>query len=590
MKYEQRRKQHKDSQQSSERDREQREQLDHATEEVQQPDNTEAIDDEEEDYIATPEEIAAEAKRQAERRNQRKNGGQKKDVDEEEYPESGARPDDIIDPYAEPEPDIPWVKYEENDFVMRGCNHCPKCYEPIDRWERDSCSKLATTNWMSSIRLPGEIPFNIVEVRFKNNRKDFYRLPDGLNVTEGDVVAVEGAPGHDIGIVSLTGEVCRLRLKERRIDPTSETIKKLYRRAKAVDLEKWVEAIKEEKNAVLKTRRIAENLGLAMKINDVEMQGDHSKAIFYYTADERVDFRVLIKLLAEEFHVRVEMKQIGVRQEAAKVGGIGTCGRELCCCTWLTNFKTVSTNAAKVQQILPNPQKLAGQCGKLKCCLNFEYDVYADALKKLPPLGVHIRFKKGLALYKKTDVFRGILWYAYEGEGELHAIPADSVKKIIEMNRNQEYPEQLEDFQIELMSTSALEQETTDAEFEREIRRMAEGGNGVVDENGGQRPPSGNQENGRPPRDRGRGAAPTQRPSDRTNQSSRRDSRPPKGQTVDDGRQQELRDKPFNDRRRDNRGDRKDGRRREPNASDRQHQQPKNRGPVNEKKSPSNNE
>ena len=284
------------------------------------------------------------------------------------------------------------------------------------------------------------------------------------------------------------------------------------------------------------------------------------------------------------------MKQIGVRQEAGKVGGIGTCGRELCCSTWLTSFRSVTTSSAKTQQILPNPQKLAGQCGKLKCCLNFEYDVYADALKKLPPLGVHIRFKKGLALYKKTDVFRGILWYAYEGEGELHAIPADSVKKIIEMNRNQEYPEQLEDFQIELMSTSALEQETTDAEFEREIRRMAEGGNGVVDENGGQRPPSGNQENGRPPRDRGRGAAPTQRPSDRTNQSSRRDSRPPKGQTVDDGRQQELRDKPFNDRRRDNRGDRKDGRRREPNASDRQHQQPKNRGPVNEKKSPSNNE
>lgn len=530
---------------------------------------TSVVDDDEEDYIATPEEIAAEAQRQAERRNQRKNGGDKKGMEDEgAYAESGARPDDIIDPYAEPEPEIPWVKYEENDFVMRGCNHCPKCYEPVSRWERDSCSKLATTNWMSNIKLPDETGFNIVEVRFKNNRKDFYRLPEGLNVTEGDLVAVEGAPGHDIGIVSLTGEVCRIRLKERKIDPESEAIKKLYRRAKAVDIEKWVTAIKDEKNAVLRTRQIAERLGLEMKINDVEMQGDHGKAIFYYTADERVDFRVLIKLLAEEFHVRVEMKQIGVRQEAAKVGGIGTCGRELCCCTWLTNFKTVSTNAAKVQQILPNPQKLAGQCGKLKCCLNFEYEVYADALKKLPQLGVHLRFKKGLALYKKTDVFRGILWYAYEGEGELHAVPAESVKKIIEMNRNQEYPEQIEDFQTELMSTSALEQETTDAEFEREIRRMAEGGNGVVDEDGKAQGGQGQERRG---------------------QNMRRESRPPREQ------QGQRRERPQQrlsgdgtareqDRRRDNRdnhGERGEQRRRDPNATNRQ-QNPRNRRPWNE--------
>ena len=540
----------------------------------EKPEEVCAVDDEEEDYIATPEEIAAEAQRQAERRNQRKNGSDRKEVDDEGvYAESGARPDDIIDPYAEPEPEIPWVKYEENDFLMRGCNHCPRCYEPVSRWERDSCSKLATTNWMSNIRLPEETGFNIVEVRFKNNRKDFYRLPDGLNVTEGDLVAVEGAPGHDIGIVSLTGEVCRLRLKERKIDPESEAIKKLYRRAKPMDIEKWVGAIKEERAAVLKTRQIAENLGLEMKINDVEMQGDHGKAIFYYTADERVDFRVLIKLLAEEFHVRVEMKQIGVRQEAAKVGGIGTCGRELCCCTWLTNFKTVSTNAAKVQQILPNPQKLAGQCGKLKCCLNFEYEVYADALKKLPQMGVHLRFKKGLAMYKKTDVFRAIMWYAYEGEGDLHALPADSVKKIIEMNRNQEYPEQMEDFQIELMSTSALEQETTDAEFEREIRRMTEGGNGVVDEDG---------------KAGGQG-------QERRGQNMRRDNRDNRqprdsqGQRRERPQQRPMADASggMPDRRRDNRGDRKDQRRREPNASDRQ-QGPRNRRPSNEQNNSTN--
>ena len=569
MRNEQRRRPNRDSR----REEAEKEQVRQAeAEALPEAPETSAVDDDEEDYIATPEEIAAEAQRQAERRNQRKNGGDKKELDEEgAYAESGARPDDIIDPYAEPEPEIPWVKYEENDFVMRGCNHCPKCYEPVSRWERDSCSKLATTNWMSNIKLPEETGFNIVEVRFKNNRKDFYRLPEGLNVTEGDLVAVEGAPGHDIGIVSLTGEVCRIRLKERKIDPESEAIKKLYRRAKPTDIEKWVGAIKEERNAVLKTRQIAESLGLEMKINDVEMQGDHGKAIFYYTADERVDFRVLIKLLAEEFHVRVEMKQIGVRQEAAKVGGIGTCGRELCCCTWLTNFKTVSTNAAKVQQILPNPQKLAGQCGKLKCCLNFEYEVYADALKKLPQMGVHLRFKKGLALYKKTDVFRGIMWYAYEGEGDLHALPAESVKKIIEMNRNQEYPEQMEDFQTELMSTSALEQETTDAEFEREIKRMAEGGNGVVDEDGKTQGGQGQERRG---------------------QNMRRDNRPPRDQQVQ--RRERPQQRPsgdgsarVQDRRRDNRdnhdnhGERNEQRRRDPNASNRQ-QNPRNRRPWNE--------
>ena len=195
-----------------------------------------------------------------------------------------------------------------------------------------------------------------------------------------------------------------------------------------------------------------------------------------------MDFRVLIKVLAEEFHVRIEMKQIGVRQEAGKVGGIGTCGRELCCSTWLTTFKSVTTSSAKTQQILPNPQKLAGQCGKLKCCLNFEYEVYADALKKFPPANQAIRFKKGLALYKKTDVFRGIMWYAYEGENELIAVKAEDVKAIIEMNRHQEYPESLEEYQVELMSTSALAQESTNEEVEREIQRLAEGGNGVVGE------------------------------------------------------------------------------------------------------------
>lgn len=433
------------------------------------------IDDEE--TVATAEDVANFMKDRRKAQQEKKNI-ERENPEVEEYHSEESQ----LDPYMDPDPDIPWVKYEEPVFLSRGCNHKPECYKPVCSCERQSCSKVTSTNWMAGIRQPTDRPFDCVEVRFKNNHKDFYRLPDGLEVTEGDIVAVEGQPGHDVGIVSLTGELCRLQMRKHRINPESESIRKLFRRAKEADIDRWADTLKEERAALLRTRRIVADLGLDMKVNDVEFQGDHSKAIFYYTADERVDFRVLIKVLAEEFRVRIEMKQIGVRQEAGKVGGIGTCGRELCCSTWLTTFKSVTTSSAKTQQILPNPQKLAGQCGKLKCCLNFEYEVYADALKKFPPANQAIRFKKGLALYKKTDVFRGIMWYAYEGENDLFAVKAEDVKAIIEMNRRQEYPEKLEDYQVELMSTSALAQESTNEEVEREIQRLAEGGNGVVGE------------------------------------------------------------------------------------------------------------
>ena len=437
---------------------------------------------EEDDDVATQEDIEAYA-REAALRRANKEGKRKveEEVDhapEEEYIDAA----NAVNPYLEPDPTMPFVPYTMSPFVTRGCNHCPESYVPVKGTETMSCGKLTATNWMKGIRQPATQPFDCVEVRLKNNRKDFYRLPDGLTVEEGDVVAVEGQPGHDVGLVTMTGELCRLQMKKKRIDPESEGIRKLFRRAKSTDIEKWAQTIAEENTALLLTRKISEDLGLQMKVNDVEFQADRTKAIFYYTADERVDFRSLIKVLAEQFRVRVEMKQIGVRQEAGKVGGIGTCGRELCCCTWLSNFKSVTTGVAKAQQILPNPQKLAGQCGKLKCCLNFEYEVYADALKNFPPGHTPIRFQKGLALYKKTDVLRGIMWYAYEGENDLYAIPAESVKQIIEMNRNQQYPEKLEDFQVELMSTSALVQESNEAEFEQELRRMADSGNGVVEE------------------------------------------------------------------------------------------------------------
>ena len=435
---------------------------------AEQPAGNADVDDD----AATAEEMEAfiRDRREKEKRSKIKDD----DADEVDIFGEYMAPENSIDPYLEPDPTLPWVKYEESVFLSRGCRRCPESYVPVKESETRSCSKVTSCNWMRGIRQPGIKPFDCVEVRFKNNRKDFFRLPDGLEVTEGDVVAVEGSPGHDIGIVSLTGEVCRIQMKKRRVNPEDENVRKLFRRAKSTDLERWVASLKNENEALLKTRRIAQDLNLEMKVNDVEYQGDNAKAIFYYTADDRVDFRTLIKVLAEEFHVRIEMKQIGVRQEAGKVGGLGTCGRELCCSTWLTNFKSVTTSAAKTQQILPNPQKLAGQCGKLKCCLNFECEVYADALKKFPPANISIRFKKGLAMYKKTDVFRGIMWYAYENESDLYAIPAESVKQLIEMNRHQEYPERLEDYQVELMSTAALAQETDNAEFERELRRMSD--------------------------------------------------------------------------------------------------------------------
>ena len=425
--------------------------------------------------VASAEEIEAFMRERRKARQEKKAPVERENPEVEEYHSE----ENSLDPYLDPDPQIPWVKYEEPVYLSRGCNHCPKSYQPVSCCERQSCSKVTSTNWLGGIRQPTMRPFDCVEVRFKNNHKDFYRLPDGLEVTEGDIVAVEGQPGHDVGIVCLTGELCRLQMRKHKVNPESENIKKLFRRAKDTDIDRWASSMREERSALIRTRQIATDLGLDMKVNDVEFQGDHSKAIFYYTADERVDFRELIKVLAEEFHVRIEMKQIGVRQEAGKVGGIGTCGRELCCATWLTNFKSVTTGAAKTQQIMPNPQKLAGQCGKLKCCLNFEYEVYADALKKFPPAHA-IRFQKGLAMYKKTDVFRGIMWYAYEGENELIAVKAEDVKAIMEMNQQQQYPERLEDYQVELMSTSALAQESTNEEVEREIQRLSEGGNGVV--------------------------------------------------------------------------------------------------------------
>ena len=369
-----------------------------------------------------------------------------KKIINDEYASPNKLLEQFVHPYFDEDPDIEKDKFQVSDLLSRGCSTEPLSYKPISKKEIDNCSKLNVHNWMGHIQTPSNrSACDIVEVRFKNSRKDFYKLPDGLEISEGDVVAVEGNPGHDIGIVTLSGELCRIQMKKKKIDPNSE-FKRLYRRAKAVDIEKWLQSVRKEDEMIFKTRDYANRYNLKMKVNDVEFQGDGTKAIFYYTADERVDFRQLIKSLAEEFRIRIEMKQIGARQEASRLGGIGTCGRELCCSTWLNTFNSVSTVVAKTQQLFPNPQKLAGQCGKLKCCLNYEYDVYVESLNKIPELGVTLETEKGKAIYHKVDVFKKIFWYSYQGSTELIPLSADTVKMIIANNSKNKVIKDLESY------------------------------------------------------------------------------------------------------------------------------------------------
>lgn len=308
------------------------------------------------------------------------------------------------------------------------------------------CNKLNVFDWLANMELPsGQPAFDIVEIRFKNSRKDFYRNVNNLQLNVGDVVAVEATGGHDIGVISVSGELVRLQMKKRNIKTDSEEIKKVYRKAKPGDIDKWQEAQGLEHATMYRARTCAVKLNLQMKISDVEYQGDRTKAIFYYTADDRVDFRELIKVLADEFKVRIEMKQIGARQEASRLGGIGSCGRELCCSTWLTDFRSVSTSAARYQQLSLNPLKLAGQCGKLKCCLNYELDSYMDALHDFPEVNnVKLETERGRAFHQKTDIFRRTMFFSYTDEPDnFIPLPVDRVKEIMEMNKNSVKPADL---------------------------------------------------------------------------------------------------------------------------------------------------
>ncbi|MDF2479019.1 MAG: hypothetical protein K0Q53_2822 [Massilibacillus sp.] len=304
------------------------------------------------------------------------------------------------------------------------------------------CNKLDVYDWLSDMDMPSNYkPFNIVEIRFKGSRKDFFINVDNLYLEMGEMVVVEPSTGgYDVGHVSLTGELVRLQLKKNNVTAESVT-KKIYRKPNEVDVEKYNAAKDLEWETMHKARKLALDLGLSMKISDVDYQGDKTKATFYYTAEGRVDFRELIKKMAEAFRIRIEMRQIGMRQEASRLGGIGSCGRELCCSTWLTDFKTVSTSAARYQNLSLNTLKLAGQCGKLKCCLNYELDSYMDALKDIPNNIDRIETLKGVAYLQKTDIFKKMMWFSFPGAENWIALPVQQVKELVEMNKQGIKPE-----------------------------------------------------------------------------------------------------------------------------------------------------
>jgi cell fate regulator YaaT (PSP1 superfamily) len=326
----------------------------------------------------------------------------------------------------------------DNNKKFKICNCAGRglCARAVGRQDK----QLNTYDWLADV--PGnDMETDLVEVQFKNTRKAYFHNVNNLELKKGDIVAVEASPGHDIGVVTLTGRLVNLQVKKANLKSQND-IKRIYRIAKQVDMDKYYEAKSREHDTMIQTRLIAKDLGLQMKIGDVEYQGDGNKAIFYYIADERVDFRQLIKVLAETFHVRIEMKQIGARQEAGRIGGTGPCGRELCCATWMKSFISVSTNAARFQDISLNPQKLAGQCAKLKCCLNYEVDDYVEASRRLPSKEVMLQTKDNDYYLFKTDILAGLVTYSTDKNmaANLETITASRAKEIIEMNKQNEKP------------------------------------------------------------------------------------------------------------------------------------------------------
>lgn len=338
----------------------------------------------------------------------------------------------------------------------------------------DTCGnsyKLSVFDWLSNVGNFAQTTTDFVEVRFKNDRKCFYKNVNNLPLHIGSIVAVESSPGHDIGVVSLTGELVKIQMKKKRASEDNPL--KIYRLANQKDVETWQEVRSREDRVKMDARTIAKRLRLQMKITDVEFQGDGGKVTFYYTADNRVDFRQLIKEYAASFRTKIDMKQIGFRQEAAKVGGIGSCGRELCCSSWLTDFRSVNTNAARYQQLSINPQKLAGQCGKLKCCLNYELDSYLDALSDFPSTSTTLDTEKGKAFCIKIDVFKRRMWFAYvDNSMAWYDLDAIEVKQLISRNKKGEKTPPLEDLRIEEAPAKSVDliQENNVDRFERKKR------------------------------------------------------------------------------------------------------------------------
>ncbi len=338
------------------------------------------------------------------------------------------------------------------DGQPKGCKNNGTC-------GTDSCNKLTVFDWLSNMSLPnGEKPFDWVEVRFKNGRKHYYKNTENLSLSIGDIVATQAQSGHDIGMVTLSGELVRVQMKRKNIEKNQPEVFKVYRKASQKDIDIWSTARDKEEAMKVKARQFAIDLKLQMKISDIEFQGDASKATFYYTAEERVDFRELIKVFAKEFRTRIEMKQVGFRQEAARLGGIGSCGRELCCSTWLTDFRSVSTSAARYQQLSLSPQKLAGQCGKLKCCLNYELDTYLDALKDIPKNDIKLQTEKGTAVCQKTDIFKRHMWFTYEGEWmNWHKLTVDQANEIIALNKKRKKAISLEEYADDLVEDTKVD-------------------------------------------------------------------------------------------------------------------------------------
>ena len=383
----------------------------------------------------------------------------------------------------------------------RGCTVTRNEKDELNCTYRRGCCKLEDYDWLQGVT---QNQFaDIFEVRFKNTRKGFYVNASNQSIKMGDMVIVEAQSGHDLGIVTLEGPLVGRQMRCKGLDPETVELKKIYRRAKQLDIEKWQEAIAREQETMIRARQIAVELGLEMKIGDVEFQGDGTKAIFYYIADGRVDFRQLIKVFAEEFRIRIEMKQIGARQEAGLIGGLGVCGRELCCANYITNFKSITTAAARCQDLSLNPQKLAGQCGKLKCCLNYEVATYMDAQARLPKVSEPLDFEDGLAYLVKTDILRGIMYFSYEkgSLANIYPLDASEVREIIKMNRNGVRPESLKtepEPEIPEFITAVGDDSITrfDTPKRKKNRSGRGGGKGQQQRQGGRNNGRGRQKNG----------------------------------------------------------------------------------------------